>query len=50
MKQKPLCNNKEFLAKETLFEMFSKYTKYDLESNSIKIIIVRKKTPYMYAR
>lgn len=50
MKQKHLWNNKELFAKETLFEMLSKYTKYDLESNSIKIIIVRKKTPYMYAR
>lgn len=36
MKQKPLWNNKELFAKETLFEMLSKYTKYDLESNSIK--------------
>lgn len=50
MKQKPLWNKKKLFAKETLFEMLSKYTKYDIESSSIRIFIVRKKTPYMYAR
>lgn len=43
-----MWNNKELFVKEILFEMLLKYIKYDLESNFIKIIIVRKKIFYMY--